>query len=98
MLATLTRANRKLYTVRSVPCVALVGVGFLLRSRNEKINAIQKLRNYEKTCLVSSTKNNLNGDPNQPNICEICQNEVRNLCKINENGALGDPGAHFCSK
>ena len=39
MLATLISATRKqlLYTVRFVPCVALVGVRFLLESRNEKI-------------------------------------------------------------
>ena len=32
LLATLIGATRKLYTVRAVPCVALVGVGFLLES------------------------------------------------------------------
>ena len=37
MLATLICANRKLYAVRSVPCVTLVGAGFLLRSRNEEM-------------------------------------------------------------
>ena len=31
MLATLIRATRNYNTVRSVPCVALVGVEFLLR-------------------------------------------------------------------
>ena len=43
MLATLISATRKRYIVRFVPCVALVGAGFLLESQNEKFNAIQKI-------------------------------------------------------
>jgi hypothetical protein len=39
MLATLISATRKLYTVRVVPCVALVGVGFRLEGRNEKCHS-----------------------------------------------------------
>ena len=45
MLATLISATRKLYTVRFVSCVALVGVGFLSRE--------MPFRKYEKTCHVS---------------------------------------------
>ena len=45
MLATLISATRKLYTVRFVSCVALVGVGFLSRE--------VPFRKYEKTCHVS---------------------------------------------
>ena len=58
MLATLISATRKLYTVRVVPCVALVGVGFLLMIGRECHS--DRILKYEKTCLVSSerTKNN----------------------------------------
>jgi hypothetical protein len=48
MLATLISATRKLYTVRFVSCVALVGVGFLSRE--------MPFRKYEKTCHVSSAQ------------------------------------------
>ena len=52
MLATLISATRKLYTVRFVPCVALVGVGFLLESRNEKCHS----KHMQTACRLQHTR------------------------------------------
>ena len=52
MLATLISATRKLYTVCFVPCVALVGVGFLLESRNEKCHS----NNMQKAWTLGQAK------------------------------------------
>ena len=60
MLASLIRAPRKRYTVRFVACVALVGVGFLLRvgrewhSENMKKLVLAR-RSQARTSIATST-------------------------------------------
>ena len=59
------KRTRKLYTVRFVPCVALImGVGFLLESRNEKCHS----KNMQKAWRLAmssmhETKMNSNSGP-----------------------------------
>ena len=61
MLATLISATRKLYTVRFVSCVALVGVGFLSREmpfrKYENMKKLVLSRRREQKSIFPERKN-----------------------------------------